>query len=133
MSRKLDDLDSRFKPIVFEFLARLTEARIHVIVVDTIRTIEEQRENIKKGVSWTLNSKHLPQPPEMKSQAIDVCPYEQYNLHGPDKLQWNNDDPVWKAIGFVGEALGMNWGGRWKQKDMGHFEYVIKEQLHDTY
>jgi hypothetical protein len=126
MSRKLDDLDSKFKPIVFEFLARLTEAGIHVVIVDTLRTIEEQKENVLKGVSWTMSSKHLPQAPEMKSHAIDIAPYEEYKLHGPDKLQWNDKDPVWQRIGFVGQALGMKWGIVLSKKhtDLGHFEYI---------
>ena len=86
------------------------------MIIDTLRTPEEQRANIEKGVSWTLNSKHL------TGNAIDICPYSQYDLHGPDKLAWDSGDPVWQAVGKVGESLGLRWGGRWQQKDMGHFE-----------
>ena len=116
VSRKLDDLDPKFKLVAMEFLARLTEAGIVVLIVDTLRTPEEQAENIRKGVSWTKNSKHL------VGKAIDVCPYETWSLHGPDKLRWDEKDPVWQKIGAIGEKLGLTWGGRWKQKDMGHFE-----------
>lgn len=101
-----------------ELLARLTEAGICVMVIDTLRTSEEQAENIRKGVSWTLNSKHL------TGNAIDICPYQIWDLHGPDKLQWDSADQVWARIGEIGERLGLRWGGRWKQKDMGHFELV---------
>lgn len=122
MSRSLDDLDSHFKPKAFELIARCSAAGIPLFVVDTLRTKEEQEENLKKGVSWTKNSLHLPQPPEDKSKAIDVVPYDQFLLHGADKLQWNTNDPVWLQIGAIGESLGLVWGGRWKQKDMGHFQ-----------
>lgn len=120
MSRKLDDLSPRFKPLAMELLARCTEAGIAVFIVDTLRTVQEQAENIRKGVSWTKNSKHL------TGDAIDLAPYDTWNLHGPDKLQWNADDPAWDVMGVIGERLGLRWGGRWKQKDMGHFEYVEK-------
>lgn len=99
------------------FLALLTERGVCVMIIDTLRTKEEQIENIKKGVSWTLNSRHL------TGDAIDIVPYSQYQLHGADKLQWDALDPIWLKIGEVGESVGFKWGGRWKQKDMGHFEY----------
>lgn len=118
MSRKLDDLSREFKPLAIELLARLAEAQIPVMVIDTLRTAEEQAENILKGVSWTLNSKHL------TGDAIDICPYAVFQLHGPDKLQWDSSDPVWQQIGVIGERLGLRWGGRWKQRDLGHFERV---------
>ena len=125
MTRNLDDLSSRSKPKFFEFLARCTEAGIAVMIVNVLRTEAEQAENIKKGVSWTKNSNHLPKPPEMKSEAIDICPYEMWSLYGPDKLEWNSDDPVWQKLGEIGKKIGLGWGGDWKQKDMGHFEFKL--------
>lgn len=116
MSRALNDLAPAFKPIAMELLARFVEAGIQVMIIDTLRTQAEQDQNIAKGVSWTKNSKHL------IGMAIDVCPYSIYDLHGPDKLQWDSSDPVWGKMGVIGEQLGLRWGGRWTQKDMGHFE-----------
>lgn len=120
MSRALNDLSPRFKPLAIELLARLTEAGIPVMVIDTLRTPEEHAANLAKGVSWTTRSKHL------DGDAIDICPYAIYDVGGPDKLNWDAGHPVWKRIGEIGESLGLRWGGRWKQKDMGHFEYVPK-------
>jgi hypothetical protein len=116
MSRQLDDLEPRFRWIAMELIARAAEAGIPVMIVDTLRTPQEQAENIAKGVSWTTHSKHL------TGQAIDVCPYAVYQLRGPDKLQWGGDDPAWEQLGGIGERLGLRWGGRWKQRDLGHFE-----------
>ena len=116
MSRRLDDLQIGFRLVVFEFLARLTEAGIHVAVVDTLRTPEEHAINLSSGVSWIKRSKHL------DGLAIDVCPFHTWALHGTDKLMWDATDPVWKRIGEAGEKLGLVWGGRWTHKDMGHFE-----------
>lgn len=117
MSRKLDDLSPRFRPLVFALLARLTEAGIPVMIIDTLRTPEEHAENLANGTSWTMHSKHL------DGEAIDICPFAVYDLVGPNKLQWDAGHPVWKKIGTIGESLGLRWGGRWKQRDMGHFEY----------
>lgn len=124
MSRSLNDLSYRFKPTCFEFLARCVEAGIPLLIVDTLRTPEEHAANLAKGVSWTQNSKHLPQDPDGKSLAIDVVPYEIWQANGPDKLNWNDQDPVWEKLGVIGEKLGMRWGGRFKpHRDLGHFEY----------
>ena len=118
MSRRLNDLSPRFRPFAIELLARCVEEGISVMVIDTLRTPQEHAENLARGVSWTTKSKHL------SGDAIDVCPYAQYDAHGADKLLWDSGDPVWQRIGAIGEALGLRWGGRWKQKDMGHFELV---------
>lgn len=116
MSRALNDLSESFRAKAIELLARCCEQGIPVVIVDTLRTPEEHAVNLAKGVSWTTRSKHL------TGDAIDIVPFEQYQAHGPDKLLWNANDPIWQRVGQIGESLGLIWGGRWKQKDMGHFE-----------
>ncbi len=116
MSRALDDLHPRFRPLAVELLARLTEAGIAVCIVDTLRTPAEHAANLAKGVSWTTHSKHL------DGLAIDIAPYETFLAAGARKLLWDAHDPIWSRIGAIGEALGLTWGGRWKQRDLGHFE-----------
>jgi len=117
MSRKLDDLSGRFKPKAIELLARLTEAKIPVLIVDTLRTQEEHERNLKNGVSWTKHSKHL------DGDAIDIVPYSVYDRKGEAKLLWNANDRVWDEVGRIGKSLGLTWGGDWRVKDLGHFEY----------
>lgn len=119
MSRRLDDLSPRMLPLAMQLIARCIEAGIMVQIVDTLRTDAEQKANIAKGVSWTMKSKHL------TGDAIDLAPFEQWNLHGPDKLQWDEHDPAWQQMGAIGERLGLKWGVvmNGKRKDLGHFEY----------
>lgn len=118
MCRDLDALDPRFRAKAFEFLARCVEAQIPVLIVDTVRTIAEQKDAVARGVSKTLNSKHL------TGLAMDVCPFDQFQLHGPDKLQWDTRDPVWARIGIIAEKCGLKWGGRWANPyDPGHVEF----------
>lgn len=133
MSRRLDDLSAAMRPLAFEFLARLLERGVPVQVVDTLRTEAEHRANLASGASSAVRSLHLPRrlratvaagdPDADKSDALDVCPYDVFALHGPDKLQWDASDPAWQVIGEVAESLGLEWGGRWrKPHDPGHVQ-----------
>jgi len=118
MSRRLDDLSPRFRPLAVELLARCVEQQIAIMIIDTLRTPAEHADNLARGVSWTTHSKHL------DGDAIDVCPYSTWDAHGPDKLSWDAADPLWAKIGAIGEGLGLRWGGRWSKPDLGHFEFV---------
>ena len=35
---------------------------------------------------------------------------------------WNKPFEQWEEIGKVGEMFGLTWGGRWKFKDLPHFQ-----------
>jgi hypothetical protein len=127
MSRLLKDLNPMMRGKAVELLARLTEANIPVIIVCTLRSYEEHQKDLANGTSKITLSMHLPGKMRGRSfdgsDAIDICPYSIYNLHGSNKLQWDSTDPVWDKIGIIGEALKLRWGGRWKSPhDPGHFE-----------
>lgn len=138
MSRALSDLHPKSRPVFAEFLARLVEAQLLVLIVFTGRTPLEQAQlyaigrsdgqPASKQVTWTLDSKHVMTPERgMKALAIDVCPYELYTLApGGDKLQWSDSDPAWDKIGAIGVACGLKWGVvvDGVRKDKGHFEYI---------
>lgn len=118
MSRKLKDLTPKMRAAAIELIARCVEDGIMICIVDTLRTQAEQAANVAAGVSWTMNSRHL------LGEAIDIAPYDQYQLHGPDKLKWDSNDPVWDKIGSIGESVGLKWGV-WRKGvniDKGHFE-----------
>jgi hypothetical protein len=120
MGNSLDALASYFRTQVDTFLAKCATAGIPLTSIDTDRTVSEQAQKIAEGVSWTQNSRHLPQPPEEKSEAIDVCPTPYLTM----KL-WNPSGPMWKQVGEIGESCGMFWGGRWvEHPDEGHFQYI---------
>jgi peptidoglycan LD-endopeptidase CwlK len=92
------------------------------IVTQGLRTLAEQKENIKKGVSWSLNSRHL------TGHAVDVCdPDGCYDL--PDMIR------IGKAIKQAAKELNVPviWGalkkhgGDWKTRnDTPHFELDAK-------
>lgn len=117
MSKKLEDLHYLFRPYAEALLAECEAAGVPLVVIDTRRTEEEHQRNLARGVSWTKRSKHI------DGLAIDVCPVELITAK-----HWAPESPLWLKIGEIGERLGMRWGGRWKQRDLGHFEWVEPQQ-----
>lgn len=149
--RSLDALSSDFYPKACEFLARVTARGVCLLIVQTRRTLAEHQDHIASGASNVTFSKHLPRHlrgfsddislgPDLlsrtsdldKSDAMDVAPYDIFQLHGPDKLQWTLKDGAWLIIGEEAERLGLRWGGRWqKPVDPGHVELVLDD--HDRW
>jgi len=64
----------------------------------------------KKAITWTLDSKHL------RGEAVDFVPVR------AGVVWWGAPVAVWDRMGVIGEAAGLKWGGRWKQRDCPHFE-----------
>ena len=139
--RSLDSLSSPFQPKAFEVLARLLGRGVPCLIVQTSRTEAEHAANLASGASGTSRSLHLPRRLRLstlegapqstldldKADAIDIVPWEQFQLHGPDKLQYDSKDPAFGVIGEIVEAVpGLRWGGRWHEPfDPGHFELVL--------
>jgi len=82
-------------------------------VHDGIRTLTEQREFVKRGVSRTLKSRHLPGQ-DGYGHAVDLVPY----ING--KLRWE-----WAAIYELADAMRsvsrdllipIRWGGVWDRR-----------------
>jgi len=92
------------------------ELGIELVITDGYRSQAEQNKLYSQGrtspgriVTWTRTSKHT------EGRAFDVT----VKGLNPDQVPRQ----VWYAIGEVGEALGLKWGGRWRgKKDMPHFE-----------
>ncbi len=93
------------------------------IVTEGLRTKEQQAEYVKKGVSKTMNSKHLPQP-DGHSHAVDLAPL----VNGKPSWDWGKPyDDVSGAMKRAAAELGVKiqWGGDWKSfKDGPHYELL---------
>ena len=111
MSKLLSDLDPIFLPIAQSLIQKCAEAGVPIAVIETRRTEAEHQAQVAKGLSWTKHSLH------QDGLAIDVCPKELLSIP-----RWRPEPPLWDTVGEIGERLGLRWGGRWKQKDLGHFE-----------
>lgn len=68
-------------------------------VHDGIRTLDEQREYVRSGVSKTMKSYHLPrETPEGKfGCAVDLVPY----INGKLRWEW---EPIYQIIGAMHQA-----------------------------
>jgi len=93
----------------FYLVQIVRNAAIPLQITSSVRTRQEQEALVGIGASQTLRSAHL------SGQAFDV------DVHGYGRDQvpeW-----FWYELGFLGEALGFRWGGRWDSlRDLGHFE-----------
>lgn len=84
-------------------------------ILEGRRSIEQQRENVRKGVSKTLHSRHCDNP----SRAVDVAPFP---------VDWKNLDRfelLALHIKRCAKELGIKveWGGDWKTfADMPHWQ-----------
>ena len=77
------------------------------VVIDGLRTIQEQRLLFKKGKSQTLKSRHL------TGHAIDIVPYP---------VSWDFDDFYPLGNAFIQACKNVNvplrWGGNWRVHDL---------------
>ncbi len=144
--RSLDSLSSAFYPLACIVIARAAARGVPLLIAQTSRTPAEHAVNLKAGASSTALSLHLPRtlrwrhdlapldPADAaKADAIDLVPYDVYQLHGPDKLQYDGTDPAFGVIGEEAERLRspngqplLRWGGRWRDPyDPGHVELLL--------
>ncbi|QPB12256.1 peptidoglycan hydrolase [Providencia phage PSTCR6] len=89
---------------------------IDFMVIEGLRTEEQQRINVQKGVSKTMNSYHL------TGHAVDLAPLVGKEIPWND---WSKFELVAKAMKQAGKELGVDveWGGDWKTfKDGPHFQ-----------
>jgi peptidoglycan LD-endopeptidase CwlK len=116
--------------------------RFDCSISDGVRSIEEQRKNVARGVSQTMESKHLPQADGL-AHAVDapIYPIDWTKVQrGLDAMK--RADPTMQAAKFyhyAGYVLGVaammgidvRWGGDWDGDrdvsdhtfiDLPHFE-----------
>lgn len=128
-SRNLSDCSGQLRPLIEALLVRLVDDGIGVQVVSVLRTMEEHQANLRRGVSSAVLSFHLPRflrvpglpadhPDYTKADAVDLAV-----LSKTGRIDWDTHNPGWQAIGHHAEALGLEWGGRWKKPyDPGHVQ-----------
>jgi peptidoglycan L-alanyl-D-glutamate endopeptidase CwlK len=91
------------------------------IVVEGLRTIEQQRAYFQAGKSKTMKSRHL------TGHAVDLAPKVDLDGDGDLELSWALSDfyPINDAMRASAAALGksVEWGGSWASFiDAPHFQ-----------
>lgn len=91
---------------------------VKLVIIETARDAARQAYYVAEGVSKTLNSLHLPQPPFGLSLAVDAAP--QSVLAMKYWAPWHAD---WKTYGAAAKAVGLEWGADWVSfKDYPHVQ-----------
>lgn len=129
MTRNLSDCSAELRPLIDRLLIRLADDKVSVMVVSVLRTMEEHRANLAKGVSSAVLSFHLPRHLRVPGLPLDHLDYFKSDavdlavLSDTGRIDWDTNNPGWMTIGHHAEALGLEWGGRWKKPfDPGHVQ-----------
>ena len=105
-----------------ELHARAKASGLALVTIETARDFTRQRYYKSIGVSKTLNSYHLPQPPHGLSLAFDVAPKDYLRIKG-----WHPKGPLWFVLADLGRELGLEPGadflGMNKGWDWPHFQF----------
>jgi peptidoglycan L-alanyl-D-glutamate endopeptidase CwlK len=107
-------------------------------VHDGLRTLDEQREYVRTGVSKTLNSYHIPNIPRNKGerseygQAVDLVPY----INGKLRWEW---DPIFQIAAAMHSNLDkldnynkIRWGAVW-DRTLDQLDPMQLEAERDAY
>ena len=99
--------------------ARMSPAPFRVL--EGMRTVERQRELVKKGASKTMNSRHL------TGHAVDLAPIDERGNVSWDWPLYHKLAPIVKAAAKA-EKVPLEWGGDWKSfKDGPHWQLPFKQ------
>lgn len=82
-------------------------------VHDGLRTVAEQKEYVRRGVSKTLYSKHMKQADGL-GHAVDLVPW----INGQLRWEWKPIFVIASAVRKAAEELDcpLIWGGVWDRK-----------------
>lgn len=117
----LREKQTKFAGMLGMLLKRAGELGTPVLILELYRSIETQKGYVARGVSKTLNSKHL------DGLAVDLAFIEDIRDDGT----LNYSPEKYRPLGEYWEALGGVWGGRFGDDrstakiegwDSGHFQ-----------
>ncbi len=113
--------DKKFHPSLKKLLLEaIKTSPIDFTVLETTRTLEQQKVNVLKGTSKTMKSRHIPSVNKSGlCEAFDIAPYP---------IDWKNIKrfiQLSEHIKKTAKELNINiqYGGDWKTfKDYPHYE-----------
>ncbi|MEH7393545.1 M15 family metallopeptidase [Bacillus sp. JJ1474] len=112
-----------------ELIKKCHSEGINILITQGLRKIEEQNALYAQGRTTAG---------KIVTNAKGGYSYHNYGLafdfaviDTPTKINWNIDSR-WKRVGDIGESLGLEWGGRWKDfVDYPHFQLTFGLTLSD--
>lgn len=98
----------------------IKDSPIDFTIIETVRTVERQRELVKQGKSQTNKSRHIPSSNVSGyAEAVDIAPYP---INWEDINRFNKlADHIQKKAKQLN--IPITWGGQWKTLvDRPHYE-----------
>lgn len=119
--RSLDNLRGVHLDLVKVVYRALELSPIDFTITEGLRTVARQKELVAKGLSKTMNSRHI------TGHAIDIVPLP---------VDWNNAQPFIEVSKYFFQAakelgVAIRWGGDWNEngdwkdekfRDLPHYE-----------
>lgn len=103
--RSLKNLEGVHPDLVKVVKRAIAISHMDFTVIEGVRTIERQKELVRKGASKTMNSRHI------TGHAVDIVPVKD------GVISWRIDDyyPLAEAMATAADELGVQvrWGGVW--------------------
>lgn len=124
--RSLDNLATVHDRLAAVAKLALKKSPHDFTITEGVRTLERQKELVRKGASKTLNSYHLDSKDGVidgKGMALDFYPY--FNGSVQVNAPWNYFKEIADAFKAAANELGVKitWGGDWKSfKDGPHIQ-----------
>lgn len=120
----LEKLANHTKAAALKFYDYCIKNNINVLIYETIRTVEKQKQYVASGASKTMKSYHL------VGQALDFVP-----VNDKGQCLWGGYDApeIRKAVAYA-KSLGFTWGGDWTSFiDKPHLQFNYKGYGTDTF
>ncbi len=124
-SRALDDLLPPVRHRAQAFVDACKQAGIDILITSTYRDLESQATLYAQG--RTAPGKRVTNAKPGQSYhnwrvAFDVVPLRDGN---PVWSTTGADGKLWEQIGKLGEAVGLEWAGRWTRfREFAHFQFT---------
>lgn len=119
---KLEGVDERLVAVVKYAIGETT---VDFGVIEGLRSIERQRELVKRGASQTMSSKHIP------GEAVDLMAY----IGRPARASWelNLYDEIADAMKKGAEAVDvpLRWGCAWHITDIRAWNGTMEEAMNE--
>lgn len=127
-ARSLAELDGVHPKLVSVVKRTIQLTEQDFSVHDGLRTIAEQREYVRRGVSKTMNSMHMKQPDGF-GHAFDLVPW----INGQLRWEWKPIFTIAAAVRFAAEELSvpLTWGGVWDRAflDLGSSPAAMEQAV----
>lgn len=124
-TKKLASLSPDFRPLVERVLADLRAKSFRPKIFYAWRSVEVQRELVRKGRSKVRFSFHNAQRPDGTPRALAVDIVDRRWGWGAAADQRG----FWDALGEIAQQLDLVWGGTWTFKDLAHVQLLPNREL----